>query len=255
MAPDKIGTRAEWEAARAALLEREKELTRLGDEVARQRRELPWVPVAAEYTFETADGPRSLAELFGGRSQLVVYHFMFGASYTAGCPTNSSIADSIDGLEPHLAARDVRLVLVSRAPVAKLLAYRERMGWRLPWVSAGSNSFNRDFGVSGTVEETRAWAEPMLSRGELPAIAIQNARATGTDVVSYLAEGFGFTVFARFGDRVYHCYSAGGRGVEFLMGYYPILDRVPSGRDEGASFQTWLRRHDEYDLEVASRLG
>jgi predicted dithiol-disulfide oxidoreductase (DUF899 family) len=132
MAEHTIGTRAEWEAARGALLEREKELTRMGDEVARQRRELPWVPVDKGYAFQTADGPRTLAELFGDRSQLVVYHFMFGASYTAGCPTNSSIADSIDGLLPHLAARDVSMVLVSRAPVSKLLAYRERMGWRLP---------------------------------------------------------------------------------------------------------------------------
>jgi predicted dithiol-disulfide oxidoreductase (DUF899 family) len=246
MAEHTIGTRAEWEAARGALLEREKELTRMGDEVARQRRELPWVPVDKDYAFQTADGPRALAELFGDRSQLVVYHFMFGASYTAGCPTNSSIADSIDGLLPHLAARDVRMVLVSRAPVSKLLAYRERMGWRLPWVSAGQTDFNEDFGVSGSVEATRAWAEPMLARGELPPIAIQNARATGTDVVSYLAEGFGFTAFARRGEAVYHCYSAGGRGVEFLMGYYPILDRVPGGRDEGDGFQTWLRRHDEY---------
>ena len=240
------GTRAKWEAARAALLEREKEFTRMGDELARQRRELPWVPVDKEYLFQTADGPRTLAELFGDRSQLVVYHFMFGASYTAGCPVNSSIADSVNGILPHLAARDVSMVLVSRAPVSKLLAYRERMGWTLPWVSAGDSDFNSDFGVSGTVAETRAWAEPMLSRGELPPIAIQNARATGTDVVSYLAEGFGFTVFARRGEAVYHCYSAGGRGVEFLMGYYPILDRVPNGRDEGDGFQTWLRRHDEY---------
>src|SRR3984957_12560361 len=180
MAARMIGTRAEWSAARGALVVRGRELARRGDEGARQRRELPWVPVETEYTFATADGPRSLRELFGGRSQLVVYHFMFGAGYTTGCPVNSSIADSIDGLAPHLAARDVRLVLVSRAPLGKLLAYRERMGWSLPWVSAGGTSFNEDFGVSGTLEATRAWAEPMLAWGELPAIAIQNAQATGT---------------------------------------------------------------------------
>jgi predicted dithiol-disulfide oxidoreductase (DUF899 family) len=234
MTDHKTGTREEWLAARALLLEREKEFTRIGDK---------------QYAFQTADGPRSLAELFDGRSQLVIYHFMFGASYTAGCPTNSSIADSFNGLLPHLHARDVTMICVSRAPAKKLLAYRARMGWSFPWLSAGDNDFNLDFGVSGTEEATRAWVTPMLEAGLLPPIASQNASATGTDIVSYLAEGFGFNVFAREGGTVYHCYSSSGRGVEFLMGYYPILDRTPEGRDEGSAFQTWLRRHDEYESQ------
>ena len=141
------------------------------------------------------------------------------------------------------------IICVSRAPVDKLLAYRARMGWSFPWVSAGDSDFNFDFGVSSTPEATRQWVEPMLKSDNLPAIAIQNASATGTDVVSYIAEGFGVNVYAREDDAVYHCYSSGGRGVEFLMGYYPILDRTPKGRDEGDEFQTWLRRHDEYDPE------
>ena len=249
MTDRKTGTREEWEAASAGLLEREKELTRMTDELARQRRGLPWVPVEKEYTFQTADGPKTLAELFDGRSQLVAYHFMFGPGYTAGDPTNSSIADSFNGVLPHLKARDVTMICVSRAPLEKLLAYRERMGWGFPWVSAAESDFNVDFGVSSTEEATREWVEPALKRGGLPPIAIQNARATGTDIVSYLAEGFGVNVFAYEGNIVYHCYSSTSRGVEFLMGYYPILDRVPKGRDEGDAFQTWLRRHDEYDSQ------
>jgi len=249
MADHKIGTRAEWLAATADLLEGEKDLIRVGDELAWKRQELPWVPVEKEYRFQTADGRRSLAELFDGRSQLVVYHFMFGPGYTAGCPTNSSIADSFDGVLPHLRARDVTMICVSRAPVEKLLAYRQRMGWGFPWVSAGESDFNADFGVSSTEEATRGWVTPMLEAGSLPPIAAQNASATGTDIVSYLAEGFGVNVFAREGNTVYHCYSSSARGVEFLMGYYPILDRTPKGRDEGDAFQTWLRRHDEYDSQ------
>lgn len=247
------GTRAEFLAAHADLLEREKEMTRMGDGLARQRRELPWVLVEKEYTFQTAEGTQTLSELFDGRSQLVVYHFMFGPDYAAGCPTNSSMADSFDGLVPHLRARDVEMICVSRAPVGKLLAYRARMGWSFPWVSAGDSDFNLDFGVSSTLEATRQWVEPMLESGELPPIAAHNASATGTDIVSYIAEGFGVNVFAREGGAVYHCYSSGSRGVEFLMGYYPILDRTPAGRDEGDAFQTWLRRHDEYDSESPVR--
>jgi predicted dithiol-disulfide oxidoreductase (DUF899 family) len=246
MADHKVGTRDEWLAGRADLLEREKELTRMGDELARQRRELPWVPVEKEYTFQTADGPKTLAELFEGRSQLVVYHFMFGPTYAAGCPTNSSIADSLNGLLPHLEARDVTMICISGAPLEKLLAYRERMGWSFNWASSYENDFNVDLGVSSTEEATREWAVPMLEDGLLPPIASQNATASGTDIVSYLAEGFGVTTFARESDTVYHCYSSYARGVEFLMGYYPILDRTPKGRDEGNEFQTWLRRHDEY---------
>jgi predicted dithiol-disulfide oxidoreductase (DUF899 family) len=249
MTDHKTGTREEWLAARADLLEREKEFTRMGDELARQRRELPWVPVDKEYTFQTADGPKTLAELFEGRSQVVVYHFMFGPSYTSGCPTNSSIADSFNGMLPHLTARDVTMICVSGAPLEKLLAYRERMGWTFNWASSHESDFNFDFGVSSTEKATREWVAPMLEGGLLPPIASQNASASGTDIVSYLSEGFGVNTFARECDTVYHAYSSTARGVEFLMGYYPILDRTPKGRDEGNAFQTWLRRHDEYDSE------
>ncbi|HKB19441.1 MAG TPA: DUF899 domain-containing protein [Gaiellaceae bacterium] len=247
MAEDKTGTREEWLAARLELLEAEKELTRRGDELARRREELPWVSVEKEYVFETAKGPETLAELFDGRSQLVVYHFMFGPDYEAGCVTCSSIADSFDGMLPHLAARDVTMVVVSRASLAKLLAYKERMGWRFPWVSSGDSDFSFDFGGSSTVEATRGWVEPIL--GQLPPIAAQNASASGTDVVHYLSDSQGVSSFVRDGDTVYHTYSSGGRGVEFLMGYYSVLDRVAKGRDEGDDFQTWLRRHDEYGTE------
>ena len=246
MTDHKTGTREEWLAARASLLEREKELTRIGDDLARQRRELPWVPVDKQYALQTADGPTTLAQLFDGRSQLVVYHFMFGPTYTSGCPTNSSIADSFNGVLPHLKAHDVTMVCVSRAPLEKLLAYRQRMGWIFNWASAGKSDFTFDFGVSSTEEATREWVEPALEEGWMPPIAIQNAAACGTDIVSYLCEGFGVDVFAREGGTVYHTYSSTGRGVEFLMGYYPILDRTPEGRDEGNTFQRWLRRHDEY---------
>ncbi len=243
----KIGTREEWLAARAELLKREKDLTRMSDDLARQRRELPRVPVEKEYTFQTADGPATLAELFDGRSQLVVYHFMFGPDYASGCVTCSSIADSVNGIVPHLNARDVTMLFVSQAPLEKLQAYKRRMGWSFPWVSSANSDFNVDLGYSSTEEATREWVEPIIDK--LPPIASQNASASGTDIVHYLSETQGFSTFAREGDTVYLCYSTGARGVEFLMGYYPILDRTPKGRDEGDAFQTWLRRHDEYQSE------
>ena len=249
MTDHKIGTREEWRAARDDLLKREKELTRMSDELARERRKLPWVPVEKEYTFQTADGLKTLTELFDGRSQLVMYHFMFGPGYTAGCPTNSSIADSLNGVLAHLEAHNVTMICVSRAPIEKLLAYKQRMGWSFNWASSYDSDFTFDFGVSATEEATREWVAPMLEAELLPPIAIQNANASGTDVVGYLAEGFGVDTFARESDAVYHSYSSTSRGVEFLMGYYPILDRTPKGRDEGNAFQTWLRRHDEYDRE------
>jgi predicted dithiol-disulfide oxidoreductase (DUF899 family) len=245
MSDHKIGTRDEWLAARVELLQREKELTRMSDELAQQRRELPWAPVEKEYTLQTADGPKTLAELFDGRSQLVVYHFMFGPDYVTGCPTNSSIADSFNGVLPHLKARDVTMICVSRAPLEKLLAYRERMGWSFNWASSYESDFSFDFGGSATVEATRQWVAPMLD--QLPPIASHNASACGVDIVTYLSEGFAFIALARERDTVYHTYSTTGRGVEILMGYYPILDRTPKGRDEGDAFQTWLRRHDEYE--------
>ncbi len=246
MTDHKTGTREEWAAAREELLAREKEHTRLGDELARQRRELPWVRVEKEYRLETDDGTRTLAELFDGRSQLLVYHFMFGPSYEAGDPTNSSIADGVNGLVPHLNARDVTMLFVSQAPLEKLQAYKRRMGWSFPWVSSANSDFNVDLGFSSSEEQTREAIAPMLEAG-MPPIVGQNASASGTDIVGYLSEAPGVSTFARQGDTVYHCYSSTWRGVEFLMGYYPILDRAPKGRDEGDAFQTWLRRHDEYD--------
>jgi predicted dithiol-disulfide oxidoreductase (DUF899 family) len=214
----KIGSREEWLGAREQLLAREKEHTRLGDELALQRRELPWVRVEKEYRFDSDDGERALDELFDGRSQLLVYHFMFGPSYDAGCPVNSSIADAVDGLLPHLHARDATMFLSSRAPLDKLQEYKRRMGWSIPWVSDGDRGFNRDYGFSSTEEQTREWLERMLESGTAPPIIEHNARATGTDPVSYVAEGFGFTTFVRDDDVVYHTYSTTARGLEFLMG-------------------------------------
>jgi predicted dithiol-disulfide oxidoreductase (DUF899 family) len=255
MAGLKVGTREEWLAAREELLKREKEHTRLGDEIAQRRRELPLVRVEKDYRFDSDEGEKTLAELFDGRSQLLVYHFMFGPSYEAGCPINSSIADSVDGVLPHLHARDATLLLVSQAPIGKLQAYKRRMGWRIPWVSSSPGEFNFDLGFSQTEEESReAVAQIRLpsqgSIGEFPPIVEQNARATGTDVVGYLTESPGFSTFVRDGDEVYHAYSTTWRGLEFVMTYYPILDHAPKGRAEGADdWQLWIRRHDEYENE------
>jgi predicted dithiol-disulfide oxidoreductase (DUF899 family) len=240
----KIGTRDEWAAAREELLAREKEHTLLGDELARQRRELPWVRVEKEYRFETDEGTRTLAELFDGRSQLLVYHFMFGPSYEAGCTTCSSMADTIDGALPHLHARDVTMLFVSQAPLEKLQAYRRRMGWNMPWVSSAGGDFNFDLGYSRTEEETREAFAPMLEAGT-PATVDLNARSSGTDVTGYLSQGPGFSVFALDDGTVYQTYGTTARGLEFLMGYYGILDRAPKGRDEGGGAY-WVRRHDEY---------
>ena len=245
MPTHKIATREEWLSARAALLEREKQHTRLGDELARRRQEHPWLPVEKRYTLQTADGPKSLAELFAGRSQLLIYHFMFGPSYDAGCPVNSSIADSFDSLIPHLKARDVTLIAVSGAPIEKLLAYRERMGWSFNWASSYESDFNADLGFSSSPEQTRDTIEPILD--QLPPVAFRNAEVAGTDIYGYLTELFGFTAFTREAGTVYQTYSTTGRGVEFLMPYYGFLDRAPKGRDEDEGWQLWIRRHDEYD--------
>jgi predicted dithiol-disulfide oxidoreductase (DUF899 family) len=247
MIEHKTGTRDEWLAARAALLEREKEHTRTGDELAQQRRALPWVPVEKQYTLHTAHGPKSLEELFDGRSQLMIYHFMFGPSYEAGCPVNSSIADSFDSLIPHLKARDVTLIAVSGAPIEKLVAYRERMGWSLDWASSYESDFNADLGFSSSPEQTREAIEPMLD--DLPAVAFRNAKEAGTDIYGYLTELFGFSVFTLQDGTVYQTYSTTGRGVEFLMPYYGFLDHAPKGRDEAEGWQLWIRRHDEYDSD------
>jgi predicted dithiol-disulfide oxidoreductase (DUF899 family) len=249
MTVHEIATRQEWLTARETLLEREKEHTRVGDELARQRRELPWVRVESEYRFDTDEGPKTLAELFDGRSQLLVYHFMFGPSYEAGDPVNSSIADTVNGLLPHLHARDVTFLLVSQAPLEKLQAYKRRMGWRLPWVSSAPTDFNFDLGFSHTEEQGREVVEQMTGTG-LPPIVGHNARSSGTDAVGYMTESPGFSTFVRDDGTVYHAYSTTWRGLEFLMGYYPILDRAPNGRDEGEAWQLWLRRHDEYDGEA-----
>jgi predicted dithiol-disulfide oxidoreductase (DUF899 family) len=246
MTDHRIGTREEWAAARNELLAREKEHTRLGDELARQRRELPWVRVDKEYRFDTEQGPRTLAELFDGRSQLLVYHFMFGPSYQAGDPVNSSIADTLDALVPHLQARDVTPVLVSQAPLEKLQGYKRRMGWGLPWVSAATSDFNVDLGASTPEQLGQAIVPPQAG---LPPIVAQNAAAAGTDVPGYLSQAPVVSAFALQDGAVYQTYATTWRGVEFLMGYYPILDRLPKGRDEGDGWQLWLRRHDEYDSE------
>ena len=234
-------TREQWEAARAELLEREKELTRMSDELARQRLELPWLLLEKQYTFQTVDGARTLTELFDGRSQLVVYHFMFGPEFEAGCPVCSSIADSLNGVLAHLAARDVTMICISRAPLEKLLAYRERMGWRFNWVSSYESDFNWDFEHSWTRDQVSAWAD------EVPPFVSRFASVCGTDVVGYFTEGPGLSVFARSNDDVYLTYSTTARGLEVVMVYYGILDRVPRGRDEvDPVYQSWIRRHDEY---------
>jgi predicted dithiol-disulfide oxidoreductase (DUF899 family) len=234
-----IGSREEWQAAREELLRREKEHTRMGDELARRRRELPRVPVEKEYRLDTDDGTRTLAELFDGRSQLLVYHFMFGPSYEAGCVTCSSMADGFNGLLPHLHARDVTMLLVSRAPLERLQAYKRRMGWSIPWASSAESDFSSDFGVSVREQLGALLDQP-------PPIVRQLAAAAGTDVAGYVSEGPASSAFVLDDGAVYHTYSTHARGVEFLMGFYPILDRAPKGRDEGDSPQGWIRRHDEY---------
>jgi predicted dithiol-disulfide oxidoreductase (DUF899 family) len=240
-----VVSREDWAAARDELLAREKEHTRLGDELARRRRELPWVRVEKEYVFDADDGTRTLQELFDGRSQLLVYHFMFGPSYQAGCPVCSSMADTVDGALAHLHARDVTMSYVSQAPLPKLQAYKRRLGWNMPWVSSAGSDFNFDFGFSRTAEQTREAVAPMLEAGAPPVLE-HMSRETGTDVVGYLTEAPGFDAFVLDGGDVYHTYSTTARGLEFLMGYYGILDRTAKGRDEEDSSQFWIRRHDEY---------
>jgi predicted dithiol-disulfide oxidoreductase (DUF899 family) len=241
MTEHRIATQEEWQAERDELLRQEKELTRRGDELARKRRELPWVPVETEYRFHTEQGIKTLAELFGGRSQLLVYHFMFGPPYTAGCPVCSSIADTLDPQVVHLKARDTTLALASRAPLEKLLAYRRRMGWGIEWASTDGDDFNRDLGFLNTEEEL----EPFL-QGEIPSTVEQNARMCGTDVAGYVSEGPGLSAYALSDGAVYRTYVTTARGLEPAMAYYGLLDRTPKGRAEDASSPLWVRRHDEY---------
>jgi predicted dithiol-disulfide oxidoreductase (DUF899 family) len=241
MSEHRIGTREEWLAARDELLEREKELTRRNDELARERRELPWVPVEKEYSFETDGGTKTFPELFAGRSQLLIYHFMFGPAYEAGCPVCSSIADSIDPNVVHLNARDVTMICVSRAPFERLRAYKQRMGWSFAWASSHGGDFNFDFGFSYTDEQVRSF----LGDGP-PAVISEVSAACGTDPAGYMTEAPGLSAFALSDGVVHHTYATSARGLEPVMGYYGLLDRAPLGRNEGDPPEFWLRRHDEY---------
>ena len=255
MTSHKTGTREEWLAARLELLEAEKELTRRSDEVARQRRELPWVRVDKDYRFETDEGTASLAGLFRGRSQLLVYHFMLGPDYTAGCPSCSAIADGFNGSAVHLANHDVTLCAVSRAPLEKIQAYRRRMGWSFPWASAYGSDFNFDFGVAHTKEEWEAGtvaynfgeADLRPAAGQKDALDAFSQSIVGTDWQTYRREGPGMSAFALQDGTVYHAYSAYARGLDGLWGMYQWLDRAPLGRNENGKW--WWRRHDEYDSQ------
>jgi predicted dithiol-disulfide oxidoreductase (DUF899 family) len=259
MTPHVTGTRDEWLKARVELLKVEKEHTRRGDELARLRQDLPWVRLDKPYRFETEDGMVSLADLFRGRSQLLVYHYMFGPDYTAGCATCSTIADGFNGFAIHLAHHDVTLAAVSRAPFAKIRAYKKRMGWSFPWASAQGSDFNFDLGVSFTEDQQRkgieynyrnepAWkdegiGDTLTKRGEGP--VDENADMTGTDIATYTRERPGMSAFIREGSAVYHTYSTFARGLDGLWGMYQWLDRSPRGRNE-ADGGVWWRRHDEY---------
>jgi predicted dithiol-disulfide oxidoreductase (DUF899 family) len=259
MTDHKIGTRKEWLAARLELLEAEKELTRRGDQLALRRQELPWVRIDKEYRFETDEGTASLADLFRGRSQLIVYHFMFGPDYSAGCPACSAIADGFDGFVVHLANHDVTLCAVSRAPLEKLQAYKRRMGWGFPWASSFDSDFNYDFQAAHTEEQQQSGEveynfrtmdmRPSLEAGKEGPLA-DWAATTGTDWATYTRETPGMSVFALDDGVVYHTYSAYARGVDSLWGMYQWLDRAPRGRNETSTDDaplTWFRRHDEYD--------
>jgi predicted dithiol-disulfide oxidoreductase (DUF899 family) len=246
------GTRKEWLAARVDLLEAEKELTRRSDELARRRQELPWVRIDKEYRFETGEGSASLKDLFRGRSQLLVYHFMFGPDYTAGCPSCSAVADGFNGVVVHLANHDVALSAVSRAPLAKLQAYRRRMGWTFPWASSSGSDFNLDFNVWFSEEQQREGdVEYNYRRGghamdvtPIPTPVAELAAMSGTDAATYTRERPGMSAFALEDGVVYHTYSTYARGLDGLWGMYQWLDRAPKGRDETG---IWLRRRDEYN--------
>jgi predicted dithiol-disulfide oxidoreductase (DUF899 family) len=245
------GTREEWLAARLGLLEAEKELTRRSDELARQRQQLPWVRIEKDYRFDTDEGTTSLAGLFRGRSQLLVYHFMFGPEYTAGCPACSAIADGFNGSVVHLENHDVAMTAISRAPLAKLQAYKRRMGWSFPWASSFDSDFNYDFDVSVTEEQQREGVveynygprdvKPALEATEGPLALF--AAMVGTDVAGYTRQAPGMSAFALEDGVVYHTYSAYARGLDALWGMYPWLDRAPKGRNETGP---WFRLHDEY---------
>jgi predicted dithiol-disulfide oxidoreductase (DUF899 family) len=253
MTTQRTGTREEWIAARRELLEAEKEHTRRGDELARRRQELPWVRVDKEYQFATQDGSASLAELFRGRSQLLVYHFMFGPDYKAGCPSCSAIMDGANGSVVHLLNHDVSFWAISRAPLEKLQAYRQRLGWSFPWASSFGSDFNFDFGASFTEAQQRdgieynyqrepAWRAPNHSESAGDGASFL-ATTTGTDVGTYIRERPGISAFVLEDGVVYHTYSAYSRGVDAVWGMYQWLDRAPLGRNENG---VWWRRNDEY---------
>jgi len=251
MTTHKTGTREEWLAARLELLKAEKELTRCSDELARRRQELPWVQIDTDYRFETEEGSASLADIFRGRSQLLVYHFMFGPDYTAGCPSCSAIADGFDDFAIHLANHDVTLAAVSRAPIAKLQAYKRRMGWSFPWASSSGSNFNFDFNVSFTREQQRKGdVDYNYERGghamdatPAPEPVAQFAAACGTDAATYALDRPGMSAFVLEDGVIYHTYSTYARGLDGLWGMYQWLDRAPRGRNETG---IWWRRHDEY---------
>jgi predicted dithiol-disulfide oxidoreductase (DUF899 family) len=253
MTDHKIGTREEWLTARLELLEAEKALTRRGDELTQRRQELPWVRIDKEYRFETDEGTASLADLFRGRSQLLIYHFMFGPDYKAGCPSCSAIADGFNGSAVHLANHDVTLCAVSRAPLAKLQAYKRRMGWTFPWASSSDSDFNYEFQASVTKEEWESGAAEynfrvadfrLLKGGEDNPFIAALTSSVGTDWATYRSEGPGVSAFVLKDGEVYHTYSAYERGIDGIWGMYQLLDRAPLGRNESGM---WWRRHDEYD--------
>jgi predicted dithiol-disulfide oxidoreductase (DUF899 family) len=253
MTDHKTGTREEWLAARLELLEAEKKLTRRSDELVRQRQQLPWVRIEKDYRFETDDGTASLAGLFGGRSQLLIYHFMFGPEYTAGCTACSAIADGFNGSVVHLENHDVAMIAMSRAPIAAIQAYKRRMGWSFPWASSFGSDFNYDFTASYTEEQQREGIveynyrstdrTAVLQAGPESPVAEMAARS-GTDPETYMREAPGMSAFALDNGVVYHTYSAYARGLDALWGMYQWLDRAPRGRNETGP---WFRRRDEYD--------
>ncbi|KXU84019.1 thioredoxin [Paraburkholderia monticola] len=247
-----IGTREQWLAARRTLLDAEKAYTRHGDELAQQRQALPWVRVDKTYRFETDEGSASLADLFKGRSQLLVYHFMFGPDYKAGCPSCSSIADGFAGFAVHLANHDVMLMAVSRAPLEKLQTYKRRMGWTFPWASSANGEFNLDFNVSFTEEQQREGSIEYnyersghaMDMTPAPEPVVQFAATCGTDAATYTRDRPGMSAFVLEDGVIYHTYSTYARGVDGLWGMYQWLDRAPKGRNETG---IWWRRHDEYE--------
>jgi len=253
MTTHRTGTRAEWLAARLELLKAEKELTRRSDELAKRRQDLPWVRIDKDYRFETDDGGASLADLFRGRSQLLVYHFMFGPDWKAGCRNCSAVAEGFNGYPVHLANHDVTFWAVSRAPLAKLQAYKQRMGWSFPWASSGSGDFNFDFNVAVTEEQQRkgemeynyARGVHPLNANSAPPPLVESAASCGVDASTFRRDRPGMSAFVLEDGVVYHTYSTYARGLDILWGAYQWLDRAPKGRNEKGM---WWRRRDEYDV-------